>query len=365
MTTDDTAGEPKQISVAELLARNGQKGGVNATEGGRRRRGVPGGITVAELTGEIPVVRDEPAAEKPAPKQPEQPKAEPAAAAPASVSKPETPKVEQPKPEKPKAPVAPKAEAPKVEQPKPAPAKPETPKPKTETSKTEAPKTEAPKTEAPKVKPQPATAAWPAPAAPSLNLDAPAAPKPAEKPAEKPTAWSSQSEPQLLAGTPTSSDLIGRSEVPPEESTEVFDAAPPVERSWMTKRDEQKQPEADANKTDTTKADSTKADSTKAVFGNKIADRGESKSSNVRQWLMLLGQAVVAIVVGALLFKGFERLWDMLPWVALVLALLVILGLVALVRILRKTDDLLSIVIAIVVGVFVTMGPLVFLLSTS
>ncbi|MBY3872268.1 hypothetical protein HQN98_17925, partial [Rhodococcus fascians] len=47
-----------QISVAELLARNGQK--TNLTAGGRRRRGVKGGISVAELTGEIPVVRDEP-----------------------------------------------------------------------------------------------------------------------------------------------------------------------------------------------------------------------------------------------------------------------------------------------------------------
>ena len=70
-------------------------------------------------------------------------------------------------------------------------------------------------------------------------------------------------------------------------------------------------------------------------------------------------------MLGALLFKGFEKLWDMMPWVALVLAVLVILGLVATVRIMRKTDDMFSIVIAIVVGVFVTMGPLVFLLSTN
>ena len=47
-----------QISVAELLARNGQQ--ANLSSGGRRRRGVKGGISVAELTGEIPVVRDEP-----------------------------------------------------------------------------------------------------------------------------------------------------------------------------------------------------------------------------------------------------------------------------------------------------------------
>ena len=75
--------------------------------------------------------------------------------------------------------------------------------------------------------------------------------------------------------------------------------------------------------------------------------------------------AVVSIVVGALLFKGFEQLWDVLPWVALVLSVLVIVGLVAVVRILRRTDDLVSIVIAIAVGVFVTLGPLAFQLSTG
>ncbi|MGB6071306.1 MAG: hypothetical protein WBG53_12225, partial [Rhodococcus sp. (in: high G+C Gram-positive bacteria)] len=56
--SDTNPEDTGQISVAELLARNGQK--TNLSAGGRRRRGVKGGISVAELTGEIPVVRDEP-----------------------------------------------------------------------------------------------------------------------------------------------------------------------------------------------------------------------------------------------------------------------------------------------------------------
>ncbi|BEK84725.1 hypothetical protein NSERKGN1266_06760 [Nocardia seriolae] len=84
-----------------------------------------------------------------------------------------------------------------------------------------------------------------------------------------------------------------------------------------------------------------------------------------RQWLMIAGQSVGAAVAGMLLFKGFERMWEMLPWVALTLAMIVILGLVALVRVLRRTDDIFSTVIAVVVGVFVTLGPLAFLLSTN
>lgn len=81
--------------------------------------------------------------------------------------------------------------------------------------------------------------------------------------------------------------------------------------------------------------------------------------------MILGGQSAGAAVAGMLLFKGFERMWEMLPWVALALAMVVILGLVALVRILRRTDDILSTVIAVVVGIFVTLGPLAFLLSTN
>ncbi|KAA0022343.1 hypothetical protein [Antrihabitans cavernicola] len=353
MTTDETAGEPKQISVAELLARNGQKGGVNATEGGRRRAGVAGGITVAELTGEIPVYRDEPrvdAKEAPvAEKAPEPAKAEPVKSEPV---KPEPANVEPAKPE------PAKAEAPKLEEPKAEAPKVEAPEPVE-------PKAAEPKVEEPKPEP-PATAAWPAPTPTPNQAPEPTAALriqdiPVPKEPQRPTAWSSQSEPQLLAGSPTSNDLIRRpdvrEDVRPEESTEVVNnfgplrdpSGAPVQRSWMTKRSD----------------DVVAPDDKPVVEEPAASDVPEAKHSNVRQWLVLLGQAVVAIVIGALLFKGFERLWDMLPWVALVLAVLVILGLVALVRILRKTDDLLSIVIAIVVGVFVTMGPLVFLLSTS
>ncbi|MFI6167298.1 hypothetical protein ACIBCN_10975 [Nocardia sp. NPDC051052] len=95
------------------------------------------------------------------------------------------------------------------------------------------------------------------------------------------------------------------------------------------------------------------------------ATKKAEDDANRRQWMILGGQSTGAAVAGMLLFKGFERMWEMLPWVALALAMIVILGLVALVRILRRTDDVLSTVIAVVVGVFVTLGPLAFLLSTN
>ncbi|MFF2085056.1 hypothetical protein ACFVVM_14875 [Nocardia sp. NPDC058176] len=98
---------------------------------------------------------------------------------------------------------------------------------------------------------------------------------------------------------------------------------------------------------------------------SRLTGGGSAESDNRRQWLILAGQSAGAAVAGMLLFKGFETLWETMHWVALALAMVVILGLVALVRVLRRTDDIFSTVIAVVVGVFVTLGPLAFLLSTS
>src|SRR5258708_25708001 len=47
------------ISVSELLARNGTIGAPAVTRRRRRRRGDSDAVTVAELTGEIPIIRDD------------------------------------------------------------------------------------------------------------------------------------------------------------------------------------------------------------------------------------------------------------------------------------------------------------------
>ncbi|WP_278261555.1 hypothetical protein [Nocardia sp. AG03] len=107
------------------------------------------------------------------------------------------------------------------------------------------------------------------------------------------------------------------------------------------------------------------ASSGRAESRGARAARGTGEDAHRRQWMILGAQSAGAAIAGMLLFKGFETMWETLPWVALALAMVVILGLVALVRVLRRTDDIFSTVIAVVVGVFVTLGPLAFLLSTS
>ncbi|NKS19698.1 hypothetical protein GS467_00480 [Rhodococcus hoagii] len=351
-------GDSQAISVAELLARNGQR--VGAGGGGRRRRGVKGGISVAELTGEFQAVRaatpETPDAETPDTQAPET-KA-PAAEAPVDdAPAPETPVVESTavaEPEK----------------------KPESEKPESSDEKGAKDSKDS--------KDANATVAFSSADAVAARKDADAADKADEntdavgkegagkdaaaKAEETPTlisraveaddhkaddhkfdsgwrsaattvlepvpaqplAHSVEPEPRLLSGQSVAGDLLRRN-----------DASAPAQ--------------ADAAAADTDLDDESPAD----------PEDLPEEASAAKQWAVLLGQGAVAVVAGALMFKGFEKLWDMLPMVALILAVLVIVGLVAMVRILRRTDDIASLVIAVVAGVFVTLGPLAFLLSTS
>ena len=164
--------------------------------------------------------------------------------------------------------------------------------------------------------------------------------------------------PRIRRTDDTTAESADESAVDTSAATEVVDLVKPeIDDEPKTATDV----EADTETASDAEADSATA----ASRTDRRAAAVKGKGGAVRQWLVLIGQAVVSIAVGALLFKGFEQLWDVLPWVALVLSVLVIVGLVAVVRILRRTDDLISIVIAIAVGVFVTLGPLAFQLSTG
>ncbi len=78
-------------------------------------------------------------------------------------------------------------------------------------------------------------------------------------------------------------------------------------------------------------------------------------------WVAL--QSIIAVVFGAGLFIAFDQLWKWNNIVALVLSVLVILGLVVGVRVVRKTEDIASTLIAVAVGALVTLGPLALLQS--
>jgi hypothetical protein len=78
---------------------------------------------------------------------------------------------------------------------------------------------------------------------------------------------------------------------------------------------------------------------------------------------LVIGQCIIAVAFGAGLFIAFDQLWKWNNIVALVLSVLVILGLVVGVRVVRKTEDIGSTLIAVAVGALVTLGPLALLQS--
>ncbi|WP_068159069.1 hypothetical protein [Rhodococcus phenolicus] len=384
-----------QISVAELLARNGKT--VDSRAGGRRRRGTSGGISVAELTGEIPIT---PAAE-PTHAEPDA-EAKPASApTPARV-------VEAAKPESPKR-ASPTLEAPASASATPAPAV-ATPKPAPGAASTPAPAAVKP---APVVKPAPAVkpppAAEDAPTtADSVKIESPtevirpsALPRRARAHLETTAASAAVvppapvlprpadgPEPRLLSGPASDlrgtgsddadsledTDLIGGAVADPKKAdtkakstgskaADSKDGAEDTENSKDTSTGRGRRRRGAAKDSDGKDRDGKDADT--ADETSDAEEDGAGDGGGLKQWAMLAGESVAAIVAGALLFKGFERLWDSLPWVAFALALLVIVGLVAVVRILRRTDDITSQLIALAVGAFVTFGPLLFLLPNG
>ncbi len=89
----------------------------------------------------------------------------------------------------------------------------------------------------------------------------------------------------------------------------------------------------------------------------------ESTMSSFGRGALIVGQCIVAVLFGAGLFIAFDQLWKWDHIIALVLSVLVILGLVVGVRVVRKTEDIGSTLIAVAVGALVTLGPLALLQS--
>ncbi|MDZ7911156.1 MAG: hypothetical protein U5O16_04895 [Rhodococcus sp. (in: high G+C Gram-positive bacteria)] len=367
--------DSQQISVAELLKRNGQS---VESRGGRRRRGVAGGISVAELTGEIPIVRQSGSRAAAEPESAEPAASEQATAAPETAA--------------PSAPAETVAET----------AKPTAPAPKVPADRTAAfavsfddddddDEPQAPKAESKPVAAPPVTTPKP-----------PSTPSPGQTSKSSPGQWVSRAplgsssptqvtqEPALLSGQTLAGDLMRQERaanqspslrppiLPPRVPTPVVKTPTPAPAAPDDSTELiDKIADADAGEAESTSvvdlvkapavADSAKKSSAVAesdVEAEPAAEEAGERNS-IREWAVLAGQVVVALIVGGAMFKGFEKLWDMLPWVALVLALIVIVGLVAVVRVLRKTDDITSFVIAVVVGMIVTLGPLAFLLTSG
>jgi hypothetical protein len=86
-------------------------------------------------------------------------------------------------------------------------------------------------------------------------------------------------------------------------------------------------------------------------------DGEQAEGSPGKQWLMMIAQLAIGVVGGAALWLGFQFLWNWLPAAALAAAVVVIVALVIVVRRIRKADDLQTMVLAVLVGLIVTVSP--------
>lgn len=356
--------DSQQISVAELLKRNGQ---TVESRGGRRRRGVAGGISVAELTGEIPIVRpagSRSAAESDAPTaQPE--------TKPAETEIVETKTVET-KPESTQAPVTEFTQS--VENDDSDDTKIDLHKPISKSAPgqwvSRAPV--EPKKAAP-LAPTQAVPVVSTQAVPVLSQqDVPETTTRKPVPAGPPKVTQ---EPALLSGQTLAGDLMRQERevsqnpsmrspiLPPRVAPSPADAD--VSTEMMASISDEPAENAGSTEPAAAAPEPSPASVEEVAPAEPATAEDTGDRNSIREWAILAGQVVVALIIGGAMFKGFEKLWDMLPWVALVLALIVIVGLVAVVRVLRKTDDITSFVIAVVVGMIVTLGPLAFLLTSG
>lgn len=391
----------RPISVAELLAKNGTIGAPPVGGRRRRRRGNSDAVTVAELTGEIPIVRtgaipvlsEETAAPAEAPDKDkvEAPdKVEPADEQPAD----EQPAAEQPADTTTPAPT-PNGDAAPVAQPK---AEPEpAPEPEPEPEPQPEPEPEAAAEAEPEAVAETETESEPAPHTPPALASKPQPrrgrpgspershyPRPSRK--SDRASLVDRAPRQPAAGAELMSpDPIDEVELPADASPVALGIATETTTTTTT---------AAAEPDELGIADTSYLrDTSGALFGGEtVADdlarrgngdvavddaevaealddedavqEGELESSRTEMvvrgcWIVL--QSVIAVAFGAGLFIAFDQLWKWNSIVALVLGVIVILGLVVGVRIVRKTEDIGSTLTAVAVGALVTFGPLALL----
>ncbi|KKO80451.1 hypothetical protein WU87_04585 [Corynebacterium minutissimum] len=282
--------DKKQLTVAELLARNAKnRPGEEKTPRRRRRSLDEGGISVAELTGNL-----------------ERVKATPAEAKHSSVSIDET------------APVIP---APKKEQ-------------------KEQPKQETPQQEESRKK--------------------------ADKPQAAAVSVEKPAEPETKRSQPSDEDtrVIQKVEDEPKKKAEAKKTEAKAEPKVEEKTDDKVETKV-ADKTAPAAAVATEDDTfttgeLEAVDQDREEydedyDEGEGKLNPFAVVLL----ALVGIVLGAIVFKGFEILWDRFDRLVVVVLGVVVTGvIVGIVHALRTSRDGLSMFLAAVAGLVLTFGPL-------
>ncbi len=331
----------RPISVAELLARNGTIGSPAVTRRRRRRRGDSDAVTVAELTGEIPIIRDDDEHDEAAhhahgsvevvePELEEHPEpvSQQVVAEPATEDQPKTAYWSESEPRWPKSPPQPRRAGPERSA---------YPRP---TRRPDAP--EAEQAEEPAGRP----------AARSGAEDM--SPDPLQQYADMPVDVMDS---DVREAEPASEDsAYVRSYLQTSDST-LFGGQTLADEVARRRSDERDEAGADSA-TAAGAVEEDHLDAAPPAAQPKDAHPAPGRLEALWRGSLIVFQSILAVAFGAGLFIAFDQLWRWNSLVALVLSVLVILGLVAGVRVVRKTEDIASTLIAVAVGALITLGPL-------
>jgi len=319
----------RPISVAELLAKNGTIGAPAVTRRRRRRRGDSDAVTVAELTGDIPVIRDDhdPGRETNGTRTAEAPESPESAQAPtpdqerdvATEDRQKTAYWSEPEPRWPKSPPQPARVS--------GPQRSAYPRPVRQADERDAEQQSG----AEGMSPDPVDdyAGMPVDVMDSEVRD----PDLGDEDSAYVRSYLNDS---TLFGGQTLADELARRRGGAEavESGEDRDSDV-ADRAVQPRRDE------------------------------AAAAGGPGRFEALWRGGVVVVQSILAVAFGAGLFIAFDQLWRWNSIVALVLSVLVILGLVVGVRVVRKTEDIASTLIAVAVGALITLGPLALSLQSG
>jgi hypothetical protein len=331
--------ETRPISVAELLARNGTIGAPAVTRRRRRRRGDSDAVSVAELTGEIPVIRDDEAEiERPAP-APKAPEATEAREArdeqPANASAEHVAYWSEPEPRWPKSP--PRAQRPS------GPQLSAYPRPVGHTA-----------SDAEHADGQNGSA--------ELESDAEGmSPDPADDYADIPVDVMDSE--VRAAEVATEDSAYVRSYLQASDSTLSSDSTLFGGQTLADELARRRGDEAAGTTGPAQPAEPAAPERPEEAGGQAQPSPGRFEA--LWRGSLVVLQSILAVAFGAGLFVAFDQLWRWNSIVALVLSVLVILGLVVGVRVVRKTEDIASTLIAVAVGALITLGPLALSLQSG
>jgi hypothetical protein len=328
----------RPISVAELLARNGTVGVPAVTRRRRRRRGDADAVSVAELTGEIPVIRDDDHNETQREANRAVQVAEPAAQAqpePISETSGEVTKDEletaywsEPEPRWPKSPPQPQRGS--------RPERSAYPRPLRQADARDADRNGhlGQQSGAEDMSPDPVDDYADIPVD-LMDSDVREA-----EPAIEDSAYVRsylQASDSTLFGGQTLADEVARRRG--------------AERAGLAGKEEHDEDRLDSG--------ADRADQAQGVLA------AHRRIEALWRGSLIVLQSILAVAFGAGLFVAFDQLWRWNSIVALVLSVLVILGLVVGVRVVRKTEDIASTLIAVAVGALITLGPLALSLQSG